>query len=159
MAFCAWLGKGLSRKLDSEVSVTLPTEWQWERAARGTKGRVYPWTDEDKYEPGRANIDETGGDVGPHRIGRTTAVGIYLHGASPEGVMDLSGNVWEWCLNEYEDPERIQKGGTRSRVLRGGSWLCDRGYARAVFRYHDLPFDRSGDLGFRLVCSSPIADR
>jgi hypothetical protein len=109
VAFCAWL----SHRLGCEVR--LPTEWEWERAARGTDGRVYPWGKE--YRSGHANVwdDE-------HPLRRTSAVGIYPEAASPEGAFDMSGNVWEWCLNEYEKPERIQLSGTESRVLRGGSW-------------------------------------
>jgi Sulfatase-modifying factor enzyme 1 len=148
MAFCGWL----SHKLGYEVS--LPTEWQWERAARGTDGREYPWGE--KYVPGYANINETYGKAGPHNLGRTSAVGLYAEGGSAEGVMDLSGNVWEWCLNEYGKPKRIQPGGTESRVLRGGSWFNDREYARAAFRFHLHPGSRGFSIGLRVVCSSPI---
>ena len=150
MAFCAWLGRQL------EIEVRLPTEQQWERAARGTEGRVYPWGDE--YEAGRANVTETVGDAGPHHVDRTTAVGIYPQGASPmpEGVLDLCGNVWEWCLNEYGKPDRIQPGGEESRVLRGGSWVSYRDAARADVRFINHPNNRFYYLGFRVVCSSPI---
>ena len=77
-------------------------------------------------------------------------------GASPEGVFDLSGNVWEWCLNEYEKPKRTQPGGRESRVLRGGSWSGSRESARASCRFRDLPDYRINCVGFRVVCSSPI---
>jgi formylglycine-generating enzyme required for sulfatase activity len=150
MAFCGWL----SHRLGYEVR--LPTEWEWERAARGTDGREFPWGAE--YKPGCANIDETSwfGKVGPHYLRRTSPVGIYPQGASPEGVLDLSGNVWEWCLNEYMKPERTQRSGTESRVLRGGSWYGFPAYSRADFRVLGHPSDRSSDVGFRAVCSSPI---
>jgi formylglycine-generating enzyme required for sulfatase activity len=148
MAFCAWL----SHKTGLEVR--LPTEWEWERAARGTDGRMYPWGRE--YKAGRANIDETAGDAGPHYLARTSAVGIYPQGASPEGLLDLAGNVWEWCLNEYDYPDRIQAGGGESRVVRGGSWRYGRGRARADDRYYGHPYYRYGRYGFRLVCASPI---
>ena len=58
-------------------------------------------------------------------------MGIYPEGASTEGVLDLSGNVWEWCLNEYDKPDRVQPGGEESRVLRGGSWFSSLDFARA----------------------------
>ena len=86
MAFCSWLAAKLN------LPIQLPTEWQWERAARGVDGRAYPWGSD--YQPGFANINETYGDAGPHYLARTSAVGIYPHGASPEGVLDLAGNVW-----------------------------------------------------------------
>ena len=83
-------------------------------------------------------------------------MGIYPEGASAEGVLDLSGNVWEWCLNEYEKPDRVQPGGQESRVLRGGSWYFFQDYARADFRYYDHPDFRDYVIGFRVVCSVPI---
>jgi formylglycine-generating enzyme required for sulfatase activity len=144
MAFCAWLGYRL--KLD----VRLPTEWQWERAARGRYGREFPWGKE--YVAGYANINETYQKAGPHSLARTSPVGIYPQGGSlDEKVLDLAGNVWEWCLNEYKNPERIQAGGTGSRVLRGGSWRYDPDFARAQARNDDGPGSRSFSFGFRVV--------
>ena len=77
-------------------------------------------------------------------------------GATPEGVLDLSGNVWEWCLNEYENPEKIQAGGRKSRMLRGGAWFYDSYNARAGYRVGNVPVYRNFVIGFRVVCSSPI---
>ncbi len=148
MAFCAWLS------YKTGLDIQLPTEWQWERAARGTDGRIYPWGPE--YRSGLANINETLRDVGPHYLERTSAVGIYPQGSSPEGVLDLSGNVWEWCLNEYSNPDQTRLGGEESRVVRGGSWDNDRDFARADDRYDFHPNYRDDDFGFRVVCASPI---
>jgi formylglycine-generating enzyme required for sulfatase activity len=148
MAFCAWLGHRLGRE------IRLPTEWQWERAARGTDGRAYPWGS--AYLAGYANINESYGDAGPHNLGQTSAVGIYPQGAAPEGVLDLSGNVWEWCLNEYGNPERVGPGGTAPRVVRGGSWLDAQDGARAGYRNDWPPYYRSDASGFRVLCASPI---
>jgi len=148
MTYCAWLSDTL------KLEVRLPTEWEWERAARGTDGREYPWGD--GYRAGYANIDEKNSDAGPTYLRQTTAVGVYPQGASPEGVLDLSGNVWEWCLNESKDPKRIQPGGTGSRVVRGGSWSDDQLDARAADRSGFDPHYRDVDFGLRVLCVSHI---
>ncbi|MCP4379406.1 MAG: SUMF1/EgtB/PvdO family nonheme iron enzyme [bacterium] len=148
MAFCNWLGA----KLD--LDIRLPTEEEWERAARGTDGREYPWGD--GYQTGYANIDEVWGNAGPHQLQQTSSVGIYPQARSSEGVLDLAGNVWEWCLSEYNRAGRKSNKGKGSRVLRGGSWHDYRVSARADYRVGYDPFDRFDDLGFRVVCGSPI---
>jgi hypothetical protein len=143
MAYGRWLSAKLNEK------VTLPTEQQWERAARGRNGREYPW---DKgFVSGRANINETWGSRGTHNVGRTTAVGLYPEGSTPEGIQDLSGNVWEWCLNEYENPQNIDPMGTARWVLRGGSWGNGTEGCRAAFRDPVGPGFRSFTLGLRVV--------
>jgi hypothetical protein len=142
MAFCRWL----SRRLGFEVR--LPEEWEWQWAAQGADRHfTYPWGSE--WQEGVANTAEAG-------IGRTTAVGMYLGGRSAQGVYDLAGNVWEWCRNEYNEPNKTQPGGDESRVVRGGSWNGGRGGARAGSRFNRRPGGRGGGGGFRLVCASPI---
>ncbi len=154
VAFCRWLSAQLA------YEVRLPTEDEWERAARGVDGWQYPWGK--AYESGRANIDETaryGGDRGGDWfLDQTTAVGVYADAASSEGVLDLSGNVWEWCLNKYEHPEQIQADTSGdTRVLRGGSWHHNADNARGSRRNWFYPGLRYGDgSGFRLVSSAPI---
>lgn len=148
MAFCAWLSHRLG------FAVRLPAEEEWERAARGTDGREYPWGN--GYKAGFANINETYKKAGPHYLEQTSAVGIYPQGASAEGAMDLAGNVWEWCVNEHAKPKRTQRSGTEPRVLRGGSWFNHQDYARAAYRLAYHPDLRGGHFGFRVVCSSPI---
>ena len=140
VAFCRWL----SEKLDHEVR--LPTEQEWEKAARGPQGREYAYAGE--YDESKAN---TG-----NRVDQTTAVGIYPNGITPEGVADMTGNVWEWCLNEYSEPRNIQLAGNEARVLRGGSWDYDQGDARGSYRDYNGPAVRSDDLGFRVVCVRPL---
>lgn len=103
--YCAWLTETLhawggtpasiATKLQQGWQIMLPSEAEWERAARGSEGRIYPWGNED-IEPNRANYMATG-------IGTTSAVGCFPAGATPEGVEELSGNIWEWTRSLYLD--------------------------------------------------------
>lgn len=141
IAFCRWLSAQLG------FTVTLPTEQQWERAARGAGGAQYPWGNE--FRQDFVNCNDS--------IDRTSAPGIYPQGASPEGVMDLAGNLWEWCLNKYSAPENCQLSGDEFRVVRGGCWGLNADFARSSARGGNfLPFARSFGLGFRVLCESPI---
>lgn len=148
MAFCRWLSDRLGYK------VRLPTETEWEKAARGTDGRAYPWGDD--YQIGHANVNEKSAKEGPADLQQTTAVGLYSRGASPYGVADMAGNVWEWCLNEYLNPDLTQPGGDAGRVLRGGSWASYPDDARASLHGGDFPGTRDYNTGFHVVCSAPI---
>lgn len=147
VAFCRWL----SSKLGFEIR--LPTEQEWEKAARGTDGRAYPWGGD--YISGYANINEKYYEVGTHNLKRTTAVGIYPQGASPYGVLDMIGNLWEWCLNEYDNPSEISVASDARRVLRGGSWEKPRSPGRPLpsvtLRGGLSPTERYHRDGFRVV--------
>jgi hypothetical protein len=143
VAFCSWL----SRRLGFEVR--LPTEFEWQQAATGgDPNNRYPWGPE--WDSHRCNTSES-------VLNRTTAVGLYPAGASTQGVLDLAGNLWEWCLNKYESPDEVTIDDSgESRVLRGGSWSLRQDYARAGSRYDLHPLDRDYFIGFRVVCASPI---
>lgn len=135
----------------SKWAVRLPTEFEWEKAARGMDGRLYPY--KGKFDPKKSNVNRTG-------IGQTSAVGIFPNGASPYGVEEMSGNVWEWCLSDYNDPKRDAAqenlGEATSRVLRGGSWSLYQVSARAVCRHYLRPAYRDDGIGFRvLLCRPP----
>ena len=142
MAYCRWLTDKRG------FVIRLPTEWEWQQAASGgDPENTYPWGT--AFDSLRCNTWES-------CLGRTTAVGLYPDGISPVGALDMSGNVYEWCLNRYDNPESHDVSGDGRRVVRGGSWGSDQGIARSAFRSSDAPGDRFSDLGFRVVCSSPI---
>jgi formylglycine-generating enzyme required for sulfatase activity len=147
VAYTRWLSARLG------LEITLPTESQWEKTARGEDGREYPWGH--RYRAGFANVDERNIEGG-QSPGQTTAVGLYPKGASPYGVLDLSGNVWEWCLNRYDKPEDIDLAGRGVRVLRGGSWLYLPDYARVDYRGWFDPGGGNDVRGFRVLCVSPM---
>jgi formylglycine-generating enzyme required for sulfatase activity len=144
MAFCRWLSDRLG------YEIRLPTEWEWEKAARGTDGREFPWGED--FKEGFANIDQ----ISSYAVAQTMAVGLYPHAASPYGVEDLSGNVWEWCLNEYDVPRRIEAGGDKDQVLRGGSWMDKWWDGRAYRSLRTGPINPIRSIGFRVACSSLI---
>lgn len=149
-AFCRWLGN----KRGYEIK--LPTEPQWEKAARGIFGFEYPWDHE--YISGYANINETAKlrEVGPYYFGYPTAVGIYPRGTSPSGVEDMCGNVWEWCLDDAEIQPNIT--GISLYPIRGGAFDTDYDFSKTINRQFKEPNTQDRNIGFRIVRIGPKAN-
>ncbi|MCA9238827.1 MAG: SUMF1/EgtB/PvdO family nonheme iron enzyme [Planctomycetales bacterium] len=147
VAFCHWLSERTGR------GIMLPTEAQWEKAARGTDGRRYPWGNEISPEHAHFYTDSKSEEV-------TCAVGVFPQGVSPHGAYDMAGNVLEWCrttwVGNYEEYGKASDGleGVAPRSLRGGSWDHVARDLRCASRFGDYPFSRNFGWGFRIVRSS-----
>ena len=132
-AYCLWLSL-----LDGNALYRLPTEKEWEYAAGGSESRTYPWGEEEP-SPNRANFNEN--------EGTTTPVGRYPEGATPEGLYDMAGNVWEWVEDWYDKDKDV-------RSLRGAYYNSNADALRCSSRINGLPGYGVNDVGFRVIRSS-----
>jgi formylglycine-generating enzyme required for sulfatase activity len=140
LAYCRWLSDATGE------TITLPTEEQWQYAAQGDDNRRYPWGD--VWDCGRCN-----NSVKPCQSEGTTPVRQYEgKGDSPFGVVDMAGNVWEWCLTDFDNKTNDRDSSAASRVIRGGGWFYfSTADCRCNFRYGDAPYGCYNFRGFRLV--------
>ena len=157
VAFCQWLSRCENK------TYRLPTEAEWEFSARGEDGRIFPWGSWSSvghfanFADARTNFpwrDPTVDDG----FAETAPVGSFPRGASPFGIEELSGNVFEWCLDSYEpykgrelaNPRTSER--VRQKVYRGGSWKSRMSSLRATARAYNEPGYLGNDIGFRVVC-------
>jgi formylglycine-generating enzyme required for sulfatase activity len=156
-AYAAWVNECLHRsgRLEAAQHCRLPYEAEWEKAARGEDGRLYPWGN--AWDKNNCNTLEG-------RVMLPSPVGAYPQGAGPCGALDMAGNVWEWCTDWYDEQEYARQAAVevvdpqgpltgQLKVLRGGSWFLVRRDARCAYRGRDLPDYFDALDGFRLVVS------
>jgi formylglycine-generating enzyme required for sulfatase activity len=154
--YCQWLNNVFKSETPSGLILRLPTEAEWEKAARGTDGREYPWGNQ--FDKNKCNSEEG-------RKDSTTPVGYYSpYGDSPYGCADMAGNVSEWCNDWFNDTyyqssplsNPLGPNSGKRRVLRGGSWVFSDSDARSAARFKTTA-SNTGNLcfGFRCACSLP----
>lgn len=164
-AYCAWLTRQWQDKglISEQEILRLPTEREWEAAARGPRGLAWPWGQ--AWAAEHCNGEETG-------FNDLCAVGLFPEGASPFGALDMAGNIWEWCLTLWgadmavpyylypwrdDGREALDAAGDIRRVLRGGSFVSPGEKTNAVYRGSLEPAGSWRGNGFRIVLAQPQA--
>jgi formylglycine-generating enzyme required for sulfatase activity len=138
VAFCQWLTARIG------CAAILPTTAQWQRAFQGDDTRAYPWGND--FDKARCNTAES-------NLKMTTLVTRYPEGASPYGVYDMAGNVWEWCLDGTSGESENGNGGVYKRFVRGGAYISPYQRAHVAFKYTLSPETLHSSIGFRVVCN------
>jgi len=146
VAYCRWL----SEQSGKNHMYRLPSLAEWEKAARGTDDRLYPYGDE--MDPGKCNVADGG-------IGHTTLVGYFPAGVSPYGIMDMSGNMLEWCASRFIPGldtflEQSVLESNADRTLRGGCWAYPGKDARCTLTWTAKSHQRDEHRGFRIACDA-----
>jgi formylglycine-generating enzyme required for sulfatase activity len=160
LAYCRWLAEVTGKP------TRLPSEAEWEKGARGDDGRLYPWGNQ--WNAQCCNTQESALDD-------TTPVGAYPQGASPYGLLDMVGNVWEWTSSlwgkEMKEPEfgypydpidgreNLEAGRGVMRVLRGSAFYYNAVYSRSAYRVRSYPDYRVRTRGFRVCMSAPTSEQ
>ena len=165
-AYCRWLTMHLRKEENrpewwkERMQVSLPTEAQWEYAARSSKNNIYPWGNENPSEK-HANFGE--------KLSATSAVGIFPEGRTETSLYDLAGNVWEWCFDVWDEEAYSQRengiedpfgnsGDKNIRLVRGGSWADPSSYLAAAIRNWFGAWGRNQRLGFRCCVAAAEHD-
>jgi formylglycine-generating enzyme required for sulfatase activity len=154
VAFCRWASARAGGPADldrvADWPVRLPTDREWEKAARGESKDAYPYGPQ--FRPEGGNGKHTG-------LGGTSPVGSFPAGASPYGVLDMSGNVWDWVLSRHDDPDghlaAVDLHDPGPRVIRGGCYANAPGHLRATYRGKAAPGAAFEILGLRVCTSRP----
>ena len=151
-AYCNWLAAQTGH------AFRLPTEAEWEAAARGNRDWEYPY--EGDFDSAKSNTFET-------HLRRPAPVGVFPEGSTKSGIFDMSGNSYDWTSTIYDQENypypyqagdgRENKSSSASRVLRGGSFYGNHDYARVSYRNYDYPDNRDLDYGFRVCCVRPLS--
>ncbi|MDX9955950.1 MAG: SUMF1/EgtB/PvdO family nonheme iron enzyme [Anaerolineae bacterium] len=157
LAYCRWLSEVTGKP------ITLPSEAEWEKAARGPALSVVEGTQDQREYPWGMNWKEGYCNSSELGVASTTPVGIFPEGASPYGCLDLVGNVWEWTRSHWKDypyasrdgREELEAGDATHRVLRGGAFYDSRSRARCSYRDWNYPYNMHDYSGFRVVVAPP----